>query len=359
MDRYNRRVWLGQAGALVAGVGGCTSKPRPSASTGTARETSPARRPPPSAQPPPSASAVAAVDPSWQSALVNDGNFAQPVLFTWTTADQIAELRRTKRLLVHRRSKSGELSRFDTALEARTTDPMARLLRAGPLSLRRFAWSQAWATLRGWPGENYGAHLIRVRLKPEALVARFEPASDQPWSVSTLTGRPVPLDEVQAKPSRLAAIYHVVKVGATTEGSSVYREYVLCSESQIAEWSYGTLAIKQQLEREEALVRSFVPYAPPDASSPSRAPQVWSAAPPKVPRDYYDGAVAFINENYRFTKAVLKATADEVAAVVSGAPLVVEPTVAFAAQARPVPTVKPRPMEPKKWRKKRCWGTFC
>ena len=360
MDSYNRRVWLGQAGALLAGIGGCTSKPRPSASTDTARHTGSAHRPTTAAPQLSAAPAVATVDPAWQAALINDRNFAQPVLFTWTTAAQIAELRRTKRLLVHRRSKSGQLSRFDTELETRTTDAMAGLLRTGPLSLRRFAWSQAWATLRGWPGETYGSHLIRVRLKPDALVARFEAGSDQPWRISTLTGRPVQVEEVQADPSRLAAIYHVAKRSESTDGVSTFREYVLCSESQIAEWSYGTLAIKQRLEREEALVRSLASHAPPDALRLSTPPPVWSSTPPKLPRDYYHGAIAFLNDNYRFTQASLKATADEVAAIVSGAPLVIEPKVAFAAQARPAPTVKPRPKKPpKSWKKKRCWGTFC
>lgn len=137
------------------------------------------------------------------------------VLYTWTTADQIAALRAGGRLLRRERSARSGYSRFDRSLRAVPTEQQSaihrRLLSKG-YTCRRFAWPMPWATLMGWGEETYGCQLLRIELKPEAQIAAVEPSAGAKagrWLLDAGRG----LEAAEIDPKKIGAVFHVHKGG--------------------------------------------------------------------------------------------------------------------------------------------------
>ena len=187
---------------------------------------------------------------------------ARKILYTWTTADQVALLRGGAALLTREKSPTRGFAVFDRVLRsARYQDhPVSKLLMTTPLKKRRFAWPNAWATVRGWGDEAYGLHLLQVRLKDEAIIGIFTPGAKNFWRFVDMKHREVSEATLLAQPGRLAAIYHMpldIEIERVWEGTynrvvrhQGMREYVLCNESMIEGWSYASSEIQMQLEND-------------------------------------------------------------------------------------------------------------
>src|SRR5262249_44222107 len=139
-----------------------------------------------------------------------------------------------------------------------TTSPVSRLFDEPALAKRRFAWSNPWATLRGWEGESYGDRLIRVTLKDQAILAVFNPDDKNPegWRFFSALGIELGLGEVLQHPERIAAVFHIfegIQEGERT--APPYREYVLCNESMIASWEVDTERLRAEVAAEIDLLR--------------------------------------------------------------------------------------------------------
>ncbi|MGZ3474127.1 MAG: hypothetical protein ACXWUG_07230, partial [Polyangiales bacterium] len=224
--------------------------------------------------------------PTLQPHVVTDADFARRVLYTWTTQQQIADLRSSNRLLVATSYAGSGPSRFILDLEdlVRTPAPgleTARALLLHPsLSRRRYAWPSPFATRMGLSGKSYGDALIRVVLKDDSLIVRFHPEEKEPFRVVDMKGQPATFD-----PLRVGAVFHV---RSSKTATAPFREYVLCNESQIASYEVGTPAIRAELEEEKVLLRAL-------ASSVERDRATWSQA------------IAFENERYEPTRTNLEA----------------------------------------------------
>lgn len=180
---------------------------------------------------------------------VSEAEFWRPrVLYTWTRAEQVAELRAQPVLLTRTHGRNGERSGFDHALD-RDRSPLARHLRSPGHQARRFAWPRAWATRMGWPGADYGDRLIRIELRSNAWVARFDPDSAEGarWDVRDAGGEVVTDARVRAEPWRVAAIYHEGRGPGADGTARTFREYVLVSEPAIARVSVGDDATSAML----------------------------------------------------------------------------------------------------------------
>lgn len=286
-----------------------------------------------------------------ESAVQGD-DFARPVLYTWTTAAQASALRDSKRLLTRIQTEDGGWSVFDQRLKASSHRASVLLSTRPQLMLRRFAWPHAWATALGADAESYGDTLVRVVLKRDAIVGRFDPGRDEPWAFRDLGGREISLAEVLAHPQRLAAIYHVAADGP---GGAPFREYVLVNESALEKFELFTPEIKAELERGKELAR-LLHEAELGVSSArdlaAAAPDVWNAASTdEAPAARWLAAVCFANPRYVPGAAL----ADRLALALRGArwenhALVQKPTVRYADQKPPPPVKRP----PRK-----CWGTLC
>jgi hypothetical protein len=236
------------------------------------------------AEPPPPTVEIAPADPSvlWREPVTAE-HFARRVLYTWTTAEQVEDLRRDRRLLVREESPERGASYFEQLVHelAIHGNATAKLLDSTGFAKSRFAWPAPWATREGWEGEKYGDHLIRVVLKPEAIVLAVDVAGA--FRARDLANRPVALDDVAARPERIAAVYFE---------TGLYREYVLCNESMIATWSVGTQDIADELAAE---VRSLAALADAIRTTPPTPSQ----------RDGFASVLALRNGGYQLKPEIL------------------------------------------------------
>lgn len=280
----------------------------------------------------------ARAEPVAPPALVEDAvvapHFARQVLYSWTTAEQIVELRSAPVLLTRTESPTRGPSRYDQEIAERAGrgDPMAVMLRAPRFARARFAWNAPWATVAGWPTEGYGNYLLRITLRDDAWIAHLR-ASDATWAVRDLRDREVPLAQALAHPERIAAVYFVHDaasrrfVGPGTfalEGDTPFREYVLCNEAMIASWEFGTPAAREAVDRGIATLASLVAALESDCPRDVADPvQLWSGArEPSSIGDRYAATLAFANSLYRFEAPQLTQVRELLAQAATPTPMV-------------------------------------
>lgn len=238
--------------------------------------------------------------------VVTDADYARGTFYTWTSPQQIAALRSSKTLLVATATSGGRpspfLRRLAELVEKKAPGwKLAELLLSHPkLERRRYAWTSPFATVLGLGERSYGTTLIKVDLRPEAIIARFAPDSGLPFSFVDQRGQAVAEAEVLAAPERLGAIYHV-----RTRGPSdfvPFREYILCNEGMVASFAAATPEIRARLDEEARLLRDLQPAfaaLPPRLANQS-AVAGWakiSADAPLLVRWW--GAMPFDNRKYR------------------------------------------------------------
>ncbi|MDI1442549.1 hypothetical protein [Polyangium sp. 6x1] len=327
--------------ALAALLAACARRdasvdPPPEASAGVAASATPAA---PSIERPPARPLDRRVVASLEEASVNDASYARRMLWSWTSREQAATLRRDKQLLLDTTLPEGPTTYVQlleqVAAGGGPNGDMARLLLFHPsLRLRRYAWTRPWPTRLGLAERDYGDQLLRVVLSPRAIVARFDPARPAPFEFRDLDGRAISIGQVLADPSVVAAVYHV---HAENESPVAYREYVLCNETMVTEWSLATPEITDAISADRALAQALAgAHLEPGSARPH-----WTSGGGDGAA-LYASALAFDNERYRSTANNLRTLADALArAEQVGAPLVVVPSVKFAYDAQ-VPDVRMR-----------------
>jgi hypothetical protein len=194
------------------------------------------------------------------------------VLYSWTTPEHVAELRRDRQLLI-RSEQAGKgrgyafdvIAELGRALPTTSVSELAKRLSTDLFPKIRYAWPHPFATRMGWPGEDYGNQLLRIVLKDEAWTARV---MERDIVVFDSAGVPVPLPMALATPQRIGAIFFVKDGGAggvscsgsfgPSPGGATYREFIVGSEAMIEEWSLGTEEILQELGSNIASVSEFL-----------------------------------------------------------------------------------------------------
>lgn len=191
---------------------------------------------------------------------VYDDDFARATLYTWTRVEQLEQLRASKRLLVADAKTGGWSSPFHRALadipdDGSVVATLAHQLREHPeLRRHRYAWPNPFATTMGLGARRYGDALVQIDLAPEAWIGRFEPDADEPLRFVDLEGAPVELATVASAPTRIAAIFHV---NGPPRERLAFREYVVCSEAMVREWSIATPELRAVVEVEVELLEQL------------------------------------------------------------------------------------------------------
>jgi hypothetical protein len=228
---------------------------------------------------------------------VDQHKFFRAVLYTWTTSEQIDELRSSRRLLTRDESPTSGASYLDQLLfSLAPRDPLAKLLYTTAFATMRFAWPAPWATRAGWPDEQYGDQLIRITLRDDAWIVHLSTATGA-FTVHDQRDAIVPIDQVLASPHRIAAIYFVSdRTQPTAAGlppaMTTFREYALCNESMIASWEVGTARVMREVEESAATVDAIVRWATASKVLLTAPPSVAWTTPGSGPAAAYQRALA-------------------------------------------------------------------
>src|SRR6478752_4554284 len=174
----------------------------------------------------------------------------QRVFYSWTTSEQVDELRAGGELFSRsERPGMGRGLLFDDLAkyaEPDMYDPerLANLLGTELFAKARFAWTNPWATLLGFPGESYGDQLLRIELKPEAWIASFDATGLRVYDGE---GKLLSWEVVMANPERIGAIYYASSAaagapycGTFSQGAVAFREFALGNLQMVERWSLGT-----------------------------------------------------------------------------------------------------------------------
>lgn len=203
--------------------------------------------------------------PDLATDVVRTHGIARNPLYSWTTERQVAELRADPVLLTRAVSSTGERTQLSMVIAAgaAAADPIAQVLAAERFQKGRYAWVSAWPTLRGWPDESYGNQLLRIELKPEALIVN---ASGGGFTVVDLKGDAVDAALALEHPERIGAVYFVnvpederANCGTFANGcgTGTYREYFINNEQMVQRWELGTQAVLDEIERGISVVSAL------------------------------------------------------------------------------------------------------
>ncbi len=217
----------------------------------------------------PSCSLPDAGTPVFSAQIFDYEHLFQRELYTWTTDEQIAELREGKLLLTRtEREGLGPGYAFDvlTGIAAYDTQPINQLaayLAGEAFAKARYAWPHPWATRMGWPGESYGNNLVRILLREDAWIVSVRSGT---LEVRDAQNAIITLEQALATPERIALIFFEkdsssggpVCGGSFVDGANGYREYIVGNEAMIEEWSIATPEILAKLDSDLTLLHTFL-----------------------------------------------------------------------------------------------------
>ena len=207
------------------------------------------------------------------SEAVYQDDFIRNTFYTWTSPQQINDLRANKKLLSKCQSETKGYSLYDIALQDTLYKgmPVIQLLKQSQFSKKRFAWTNCWATSLGLGDEKYGNQLIKIVLKENSIIGELNIMNpSNPIQFFDLKGETLTCNYAIENQDRIAAIYHVneIRVKRTQQQKKrngtfyhyvekykqeskviVYREFVIINEHMV-NWSYGTEDIKSEIRSE-------------------------------------------------------------------------------------------------------------
>lgn len=187
----------------------------------------------------------------------------QRVLYTWTTEEQIAELRAGGPLLSRtEREGLGPGAAYEYFAQASETNAIAALLNQERFAPSRHAWLHPWATRMGWPGESYGNQLLKIVLKPEAWLVKVISGGFSVWD---LNGNPIDEQQALDDPARIGVVYFQKDLALDgsecgtfgSRGKHGFREYIVNNPAMIESWSHGTTELLERLQTDIAMVKEF------------------------------------------------------------------------------------------------------
>jgi hypothetical protein len=191
----------------------------------------------------------------------------QRVFYSWTTEEQVAELRAGGELFSRsERPGMGRGLLFTELAAVAESEPssvtkLAEVLANQIFVKARFAWTNPWATLLGFPGETYGNQLLRIELKPDAWIARFDRGA---LTVFDANNEQVPIDVALADPQRIGAIFYQSQadfnecyVGTFARTGVGFREFALGNIDMVERWSLATPEIEERLQSDIDELQAF------------------------------------------------------------------------------------------------------
>jgi len=257
---------------------------------------------------------------------VYNNDFIRNTFYTWTTKEQIEEIRKTKRLLFKNKSATKGYSLFDKLIRDSTLidNQYSKLLQEEQFSNKRFAWTDPWATIMGWEGETYGNQLIKITLSDSSIIGKLNVSEGiEPLSFYNIKGEKLSREFILKNKSRIAVIYHVSNYQGKrylrkrknkgtfwietnkkkrANGDIPFREFVIINEAMIKDWSFGTSEIKNEILNEIETLKEFQKSTEANQNSYSYLKDGWEAINPIEQKGlaHYRSLKCFENDYYLF-----------------------------------------------------------
>jgi hypothetical protein len=275
-------------------------------------------------------------------------NFIRNTFYTWTTEEQINDLRENKNILTKSKSETKGFSLYDMTLRDSTLkdDTLIKLLLEEQYAKKRFGWINGWSTIKGWEGEHYGHQLVKIVLNDSAIIGKLKIEwrrwkKSDPISFYDLKGNKLSTDYVIKNKHLVAAVYHEYQDKGTrvewkrkkrgshssvekkrkvsNEGFIPIREFVIINERMIKNWSYGTAEIKREIVSEIELLKQFQKSkeAKQKAYRGYWLTEWFETEEPKSDFEIYKSLTCFQNDHYLFNSKRIQLIISELESALS------------------------------------------
>lgn len=267
---------------------------------------------------------------AWKPLMVTAQTSTLRALYTWTKPEQAEQLRRGGKLLIKGSDDAAGMSRFELQLwNSYNSDPWSRVFLNPPFHRGRYAWPHPWATRLGGDREPYGDVLVQIKLRPEAIIAVFNPQGARRWTFHTMSGEVLGDAQALKRAGQVAAVVHTSEQVISWQ---IFREVVVCNEAMVESWSLGTDEIAAKLASDVAAIDLLARWA--------RGRRGWGDSlsqdelyrwlevvrrgwgePTSTIEGLYLSSLAFASERYQPTEGALQALLQSMRAVpAQGAP---------------------------------------
>lgn len=257
-------------------------------------------------------------------AIAGDSVLVPGELWSWTTRAQGDALARGSPLLWASGEGGAVRAPYQRALEAlaegagEEAELAARLARDPCCSARRYAWTTPYATAVPLGQRSYGPVLVRIELRPDALVARLAPDERPAIRVADAGGRPVSIAVALAQPERVGAVLHVRARAAPHP----FREVVV--HGQVGAFELGTPAVLARLREDRRVIERLRGWCARGGRCMRRAMSAaWSAplGAATEPGALFAATMAFDTPRHRLAEEPLRAIARALARARSPRPV--------------------------------------
>lgn len=241
----------------------------------------------------------ACVLPTFADEALFNARPARKTLYTWTTKEQADALVASPTLYTKMADGYGNKGFLFDLLEKRAGqgDGTAKILTQPDFMTGRYAWPVLWGALHDC--EDYGRELVRVDLMADArFVVMADTQPSTPYRVVDIDNVDVPLATALAEPQRIAGVFFnndACGNCGSIGGRFGYREFHLCHESTVAEWSLRTPDL---LARIESAIATLTPLRPSfddclSASTCEETVKTWNRAAATTDHDRLLASLAF------------------------------------------------------------------
>jgi hypothetical protein len=256
----------------------------------------------------------------------NETHAVHRVFYSWTTAEQIDELRDGAPFLTRTVNAQGSPGTFYSFMAgwAAGGDETAKFFLREEFQKSRYGWVNPLSyALVGTKSYPFGDRLLRLSLKSEALIAVVSWTSKA--RVFAIDGAEVSFEFLRSNPGRLGAIFFDDRGLYDHPEASCYpggalREFIFPNESMIEAWEYATVSVLADVAWYRRAVDDLLAIT---RANPTSFPVSYCYEPPPpaapVPKSLID-AFALVTEIGTPTLTTLAATL--AALPDQGAPLV-------------------------------------
>ena len=131
-------------------------------------------------------------------------------IYTWTSQEQIDEIRNGGPVLSRSEASDGSKCYFDSITDLYPCSNKNAWFHIDREihDKKRFGWTNLWSTSMGYQGEKYGNKLMRIKLKPNSYIAHIKTQNGQTYvNFTDLEGKYISYSKLDSDHGQLAGAF--------------------------------------------------------------------------------------------------------------------------------------------------------